>query len=176
MSGDDGQELAGLVNAVKNAYIDVVVTVDAKRRADRYAQLKKLKATYGEALKERRNALRKLAESVGSTEDRAGETKDFARSLPTAQGSADPAPAGPRRGGSPARAAMKSAAQETDQGRKEIGQLEDRLAVLSSKQKVLDEELERVINEMRSGTSQMLDLKAQKDEVRRDGGRNSKDR
>ena len=39
------QEIAGIVNAVKKAYIDEVVNVDTKQRADRHEQLKKLKKT-----------------------------------------------------------------------------------------------------------------------------------
>ncbi len=69
MTGDDPQEIAGIVNAVKKAYVDEVVDVDTKRRADRHEQLKKLKVTYGEILKERRETLRKLAEAVGSTDN-----------------------------------------------------------------------------------------------------------
>ena len=66
LSGDDPQELAGIVNAIKKAYMDEVVNVDIKRRADRHRQLRKTKDRYTEMLKERRETLRKLAETVGS--------------------------------------------------------------------------------------------------------------
>ena len=66
LSGDNPEEIAGIVNAVKKAYMDEVVNVDIKRRADRHDQLKKIKDDYGELLKERRENLRKLAETVGS--------------------------------------------------------------------------------------------------------------
>ncbi len=66
LSGDDPVEIAGIVNAVKKAYMDEVVNVDTKRRADRFAKLKQIKESYGETLKERRDRLRKNAEAVGS--------------------------------------------------------------------------------------------------------------
>src|SRR5271157_737254 len=66
LSGDDPAEIAGVVNAVKKAYMDEVVNVDTKRRADRHAKLKQIKEDYGEILKERRDRLRKSAEAVGS--------------------------------------------------------------------------------------------------------------
>ena len=69
LSGDDAQELAGIVNAVKQAYIEEVVNKDAKERAERRDTLQKLKEKYGEILKERRATLRKLAQAVG-TDDR----------------------------------------------------------------------------------------------------------
>jgi len=66
LSGEDPQELAGIVNAVKKAYMDEVVDADTKRRTTRHDQLKELKLQYTEWLKERRDTLRKLAETVGS--------------------------------------------------------------------------------------------------------------
>ena len=50
--------------------MDEVVNVDTKRRADRHAKLKKIKEKYTEILKERREHLRKLAETVGSDDRR----------------------------------------------------------------------------------------------------------
>ncbi len=66
LSGSNPQELAGLVNAVKKAYIEEVVEVDIKKRSDRHAKLKKIKQSYAEILKERRDHQRKLAVTVGS--------------------------------------------------------------------------------------------------------------
>ena len=45
LSGDNPQELAGIVNAVKKAYMTEVADVDTKRRSDRHAQLNKIKGT-----------------------------------------------------------------------------------------------------------------------------------
>ena len=45
LSGDDPHELAGIVNAVKKAYMEEVVNVDTKQRTDRHDQLKKIKET-----------------------------------------------------------------------------------------------------------------------------------
>ena len=66
LSGNHAEEVAGLVNAVKKGYVEEVVIVDIKKRADRYATLKKIKQNYTEILKERREHQKKLALTVGS--------------------------------------------------------------------------------------------------------------
>jgi len=66
LSGTNPEELAGLVNAVKKAYMDEVVYVDTNRRKARHDKLKQIKQKYTDILKERREILRKLAETVGS--------------------------------------------------------------------------------------------------------------
>jgi polysaccharide biosynthesis transport protein len=66
LSGDEPQALADIVNATKKAYMEEVVNVDLKRRGDRHATLRKTKEKYTEMLKTRRDALRTLAETVGS--------------------------------------------------------------------------------------------------------------
>ncbi|MGO9462947.1 MAG: polysaccharide biosynthesis tyrosine autokinase [Isosphaeraceae bacterium] len=66
LSGDDPQQLAIIVNAVKKAYIEEVVNVDLKMRTARFDQLTKLKQKYTEMLAERRETLRKLAQTIGS--------------------------------------------------------------------------------------------------------------
>jgi capsular exopolysaccharide synthesis family protein len=66
LSGDHPEELADLINAIKKAYMEQVVNVDAKRRSDRHAKLKEIKDRYGEQLKDRRDRLKRSAEAVGS--------------------------------------------------------------------------------------------------------------
>lgn len=66
--GSDPEEVAGLVNAVKKAYMDEVVNVDLKRRTERFDRLKKMREHYTELLKKKRDTMRKLAESVGSND------------------------------------------------------------------------------------------------------------
>jgi capsular exopolysaccharide synthesis family protein len=66
LSGGNPEEIAGLVNAVKKAYMDEVVNVDLKRRTERFDHLKKIRETYAELLKKKRDTMRKLAEAVGS--------------------------------------------------------------------------------------------------------------
>ena len=66
LSGNLPEELAGLVNAVKKAYMDEVVNVEHKRRLERHDTLKRLSKQYADTLKGRRETLRRLAESVGS--------------------------------------------------------------------------------------------------------------
>jgi len=66
LSGGNPHELAGIVNAVKKAYVEEVVMADTKARATRHEELKKLKKQYEDMLKERRETLRKLAQTAGS--------------------------------------------------------------------------------------------------------------
>ena len=66
LSGESPQELAGIVNAVKKAYVEEVVNVDIKARGVRHEKLKKIKKQYEDSLAERRANLRHLAEAVGS--------------------------------------------------------------------------------------------------------------
>lgn len=66
LSGDDPAEIAGIVNAVKKAYMDEVVNVDLKRRFERHAMLKQYQEKYAKLLDEGRANLRRLAETVGS--------------------------------------------------------------------------------------------------------------
>jgi capsular exopolysaccharide synthesis family protein len=68
-SGDQPEELAALVNAVKDAYMEEVVNAEHKRRMSRFDKLRKLKEKYQDQMKVRRQELRKLAESAG-TDDR----------------------------------------------------------------------------------------------------------
>ena len=66
LSGNNADEVAGIVNAVKKAYLEEVVNVELKRQSERHDTLKKLKNHYAEILHQRRGTLEKLAESVPS--------------------------------------------------------------------------------------------------------------
>jgi polysaccharide biosynthesis transport protein len=68
LNGRDPVEVAGIVNAVTTAYMDEVANVDAKHRTGRYENLVKIKERYQENLKQRREIMRKLAETVGSND------------------------------------------------------------------------------------------------------------
>jgi polysaccharide biosynthesis transport protein len=68
LQGESPDEVAGLVNAVKDAYLEEVVNIEHKRRQDRYGMLRKLKDQYVETLKSKRQGLKKLAEAVGSND------------------------------------------------------------------------------------------------------------
>jgi polysaccharide biosynthesis transport protein len=66
LTGNNATEMAGLVNAVKQAYMEEVVNVDTRKRADRHEMLKKLKRKYENMLRERHDTRRKIAETVGA--------------------------------------------------------------------------------------------------------------
>ena len=66
LDGKYPEELARLVNAVTNTYIEEVANGDLKRRVQRRELLKKLSNTKFAELKSRRDALRTLAQKAGS--------------------------------------------------------------------------------------------------------------
>ena len=66
LDGKDPEELARLVNAVTNTYIEEVANGDLKRRVERQKLLKRLSNTKFAELKSRRDALRTLAQRAGS--------------------------------------------------------------------------------------------------------------
>ncbi len=63
---DDDKQVVVIVIAVKKADIDEGVNADSRTQAARLDQLKTLRQQYTEMLKERRENLRKLAQTVGS--------------------------------------------------------------------------------------------------------------
>ena len=66
LDGQDPKELASLVNAVTNTYIEEVANGDLKKRVQRRELLKKLSNTKFAEMKSRRDALRTLAQKAGS--------------------------------------------------------------------------------------------------------------
>ncbi|MGO8898234.1 MAG: polysaccharide biosynthesis tyrosine autokinase [Isosphaeraceae bacterium] len=66
LDGKDPVELARLVNAVTNTYIEEVANGDLKRRVQRRELLKNLSNTKFAEMKSRRDALRTLAQRAGS--------------------------------------------------------------------------------------------------------------
>ncbi len=66
LDGQDPAELAQVVNAVTNTYIEEVANGDQKRRIQRRELLKRLSKEKFDLLKNRREALRQLAKRAGS--------------------------------------------------------------------------------------------------------------
>ena len=64
LSSPHPEETAGLVNAVKKAYMEEVVDMDNNRRRARRDKLKKIHQTYQELLKERWETLSKFTETM----------------------------------------------------------------------------------------------------------------
>jgi vacuolar-type H+-ATPase subunit I/STV1 len=160
-----GVDQAAIINAVVRAYMDQVVNADARRRAARLEQLKKLRDSYSNLLKSKRETLRKLSESVGRSERIAGLEKDAwprlyqelrSRRIKQRIERAEIETLLERR---------KKTGGATDAARPGILQLEDRLAVVTAGQKVVDEELDRLAEEMHGSTIHVLDLKGMKDEI-----------
>ena len=146
LNGKNPDEVAGVVNAVKKAYLDEVVNVDVRRKAERHGILKKHRERYTELLNERRQWLHDLAEKIPSDDGLAAVEREKAGLLVSntlwserlklrlEQAEAETLLA--RR--------KEVAGSATDAVRKEIAELEDRLAVVMARQKVLDRELEEV--------------------------------
>ena len=147
LTGQNPEEIAGIVNAVKEAYIDEVVNVHLKRRVERFDHLKKIKEQYTERLKKRRETMRKLAYSVEPNDQltlalRQQYATEHVHELLTQrirlwleQSEVETLLARRR----------KAETAATDPARKEIAQLEDRLAVVIAGQKLIREAEQRLV-------------------------------
>jgi hypothetical protein len=164
--GASGTDQAAIINAVVSAYMQEVASVDRKRQADRHSKLKKIKQTYAEIIKDRRESARKLSESVGSDGHKLGVEQnglanryerllDQRLKLRLDRAAAETV-LGRR---------QKAANRETDPVHKEIAQLEDRLAVLTAQDKVLQDELSQVADKKRSAVEASLEVKELNDEI-----------
>jgi hypothetical protein len=66
LSGDRPEELAIIVNAVTDAYLEEVVTKEHRKRRARFEQLNEYYHKYDLALRDKRRTLKDLAEAAGS--------------------------------------------------------------------------------------------------------------
>jgi hypothetical protein len=169
-SGASGADQAALINAVVRAYMDEVVHRDANLRRERYDRLRKISSAYAENLRERRDTLRKLSSSAERDGLLAGALKE---SLPRLYNELRSQQVKLRLERAEAETILarrkKAEGSATDLARKEMAQIEDRLAVVIAQEKVLDQELGRVVHELRADGSQTLsnelDRTALKDEI-----------
>jgi hypothetical protein len=165
-SGASGTDQSAIINAVVSAYLQEVVGVEQKQRADRHSKLKRIKQQYADLLKERRDHARKLSESLGSGGPLADvEEQTLVRRYTTLLDQRlklrlDHAAAETVLG-----RRQKAANRETDPVRKEIAQLEDRLAVLTAQDKVFQDELSQVAGKKRSAVEASLVLMELNDEI-----------
>jgi capsular polysaccharide biosynthesis protein len=165
LSGDDPNEVAGIVNAIKKVYIDEVINVDAKRRQERHSKLKKIKESYQEMLHQRRATLRTLNESatghdhLGLTGLDRSEllnlynglwTKRVDLQLERAEAEA----------GLPQRQDAEVGAVAKGKDR-----ITERLASLTAQEKVIDERLEQMAGEIRKAAVRALDQEELKEEI-----------
>jgi hypothetical protein len=136
--GDYPDEVAGIVNAVKKAYVDEVVKFDIQTRTARYEQLKKLKVQYTEMLKERRETLRKLRNTIDDsvTVDERNRLTRLAREELTVQRIRLQL----ERAGVESRLAKRKEAKgpATDSFRKETEELEETLGGVMAQENVVD--------------------------------------
>ncbi len=119
-------------------YMSEVVNVDVKRQTERHAKLKKIKDMYSEILKERRNRFRHYSREIDFGKEPFPTLYQnlMAQNIQLDMERAEAETLLARR--------KKAAGAETDQVRKEIAQLDDRIAVLTARKKVLDDGLEQV--------------------------------
>jgi chromosome segregation ATPase len=165
-SGLSGADQAAIINAVKQAYFDEVVHVEAQRRANRHEQLKGIGEKYAAILKGKRETVRKLSETVGGGEHLLDPKKDVlhrlsydlrTRRLQLRLERAEAETLLERR--------KKADGSASEPARKEIAALDDRLAVLKASQTVIDEEFERLTHEMHQTAIRELELKHLKEEI-----------
>ena len=162
-SGANGKDQAAIINAIVSAYVEEVTDAEGKRQSNRHDTLKKIKQKYTEILRERRQHARRLSEAVetlsgveqSTLAHRHERLLDQRFKLRLDRAEAETL-LGRR---------QNAANRESDAVRKEIAQLEDRLAILTAHEKVLQEELKEVSREQRSFTSNALDLKEMNEEL-----------
>lgn len=70
LAGNRPQELASLVNAVKDAYLNGVVLEGHKGRTERLKKLEELYRNYDRDLQDQRRVLREMAKTVGSSDSK----------------------------------------------------------------------------------------------------------
>ena len=158
-SGADTKDQAAIINAVVKAYVDDVVNVDRKRRADRHVMITNLTHKYRDMIDERREQARKLSESAASVDQfgvpdqkrsshlyESVVERRLALKLDRAQTE------------TLLRRKPKDPLRKSEQVRKEIAQLEEHLAVLTAQEAVLVETLEDVMRTNRRGGLNRLEL------------------
>jgi polysaccharide biosynthesis transport protein len=168
LTGDDPVEIAGVVNAIKKAYMDEIVNADTKRRADRHTKLKSISDNYADILRERRERLYRLREQRGAKDPdfRAIVIQETLSSRYTSLRAQRVQLAMEQAKAEALLARRKqSAGSKSEQLRKEIGELEDKLAVLTAHQKVVETELEQVMRESRKFAAQSADVLQLEDEI-----------
>jgi hypothetical protein len=161
------QEQVTLINAVTDAYMEEVVNAEHKRRMSRFDKLRKLQEKYKDQMKVRRQELHRILEMAGSDEsplaflgkeDRSRLYSDLkARQVQLRLERIEAESLLARR--------KKAEGAATDAARQEIGRLEDRLAVVTARLKVLDEEMERTARAERQATDRKLGREQLVDEI-----------
>ncbi|NOX56004.1 MAG: polysaccharide biosynthesis tyrosine autokinase, partial [Planctomycetes bacterium] len=76
LSGERPDDLAAVVNAVVQAYLDEVVNADQKRRRERLRQLEDVHQELEEGLRTKQAALKRLAEQLDTTDPETFNVKD----------------------------------------------------------------------------------------------------
>jgi hypothetical protein len=165
-SGASGKDQSAITNAVVSAYVQEAAGAQRKRQAERHSQLKKIKETYEKIIQERRETARRLSESVGNGEPlSSAEQKRLVRRhdilldrrLKLRLDRAEAETLLERR--------KKAANRESDPVRKELAQLEDRLAILTAHERVLQDEQNQVAGEKRRVAMGSLELKMMNEEL-----------
>jgi hypothetical protein len=163
-SGASAPDQAAIINAVVDAYTAEVVNANAKRALDRHEKLKMLSKHYTECIKQRRETMRSLSESVGKSDGAiVGDEKSLARRAEKLKDQRLKLRL--QRAEVETILARRKKATQTDAIRSEVAHLEDRLAVVTAQEAVLRDELEQLAREQHTFTVNRLDLTEMKDEV-----------
>jgi hypothetical protein len=155
------KDRAAIINAVANAYIAEVANVSLERRIARHDKLRKIRERYIETLKERRELVRKLSESAERQESRS-ELQEALDRLKAGRFQLDLDQAGSE---TVLARRKQVAVARSEAAKKEISDLEDRLAVISAQKKVYDEEIERARQEMKTAARHELMLNEKQREI-----------
>lgn len=168
-SGASDEDQAKLVNAIVRAYLDEVVTRDRMSRNNRLEMLRKLANSYHDRVKTRREMLRSLAARAGSDDK---STLILKEQYPK-QRIQDLVPIQTRlrleEVGMHAvlERRKKSEGAATDQGRKEMATIEDKLVALAAQQEFVKEVLANLeVSTVATDNNLTLDSSDQRDELK----------
>jgi hypothetical protein len=160
------QEAAVLINAIVDAYMREIVNRERNQKLLRLDKLKGIYIKYQDSLKIKRVQLRELTSATHSDDP---QTTSKKKQLLMEELSAC------RRESLGVRLEKvalevrlerrKSLKDSSEESRKAIAVIEEDLAVHTAKQKVLEKEQERVIEESRSLGHDVVDLESQRDEI-----------
>jgi polysaccharide biosynthesis transport protein len=165
-SGATAKDQAMLVNAIKQAYLDVVVNREYELGADRQRRLRQRLGTYQDLIKSRRETLRSPAQKKGDKSTLILQAQldiEKRQALRPMQ-----IKLWLEKAGVEALLARRKKSEDsaTDQGRKEIAKIEDQLAALDAQHKAVESELSRLAEKTAAVTDDSMDLQDLQDELK----------
>jgi hypothetical protein len=165
MSGPKPEELAALINAVIETYMEVVFLAEDSRQLDRIAKLKEVSNRYEEQLRARRRAYNDLTESAGTNNEVVGALQQetvretltaFRKELIRVKLAKVAARA---------KLARQAGNNLDAEAQKKRDLLNEEIALLAEHEKLLQAEIKGMAREIRNKIAPSVDLDSTRDEI-----------